>query len=136
MPSNLNPVPSVSKETHGEDHVAWSAWLTNARDMINKGKTPTVETPIASGGSIPISTSIVRVISNTSGNVNAVLGLGYDGQQIDIEGLSDVKTVTLVDGSGIKLVGGVSMVLGQYDSIRLIFNKNSNLWIERNRTNH
>jgi len=59
-----------------------------------------------------------------------------DGTRITIIGTSDVNTLTLDDGTGLALAGGVSMVLGQYDSITLVFNEAMGIWIEISRSNN
>jgi len=60
---------------------------------------------------------------------------GLNGQILVIIGQSDVNTVTLTDGNGMRLAGNVT--LGQYDTITLIFDAVvSNDWIELCRSNN
>lgn len=67
---------------------------------------------------------------------NPQIAAGQHGQEISIIGYSDVNTLTLDDGNGLKLAGGVSMVLGQDDIIRLKYSITNAVWFEISRSDN
>lgn len=60
----------------------------------------------------------------------------YDGFTITIVGSSDTNTLTLDDGTGLQLEGGVQCVLGVGDSITLFYSTELDLWVEVSRSNN
>jgi hypothetical protein len=61
---------------------------------------------------------------------------GFDGQKITIIGSSDSDTLTLDDGTGLQLAGGVQFVLGLGDSIVFVYIAALDLWVEISRSNN
>lgn len=90
-----------------------------------------------------ISTMLVfdklRIQSSTAGDTNITAnpqvanGL-FDGQQLHFIGQDDTKTVTFDDGAGLKLAGGLSVTLGEGDSLVLTWDDGLSLWVEDYRT--
>lgn len=64
----------------------------------------------------------------------------FDGQEITIWGHSDTYTLTLDDGNGLQLAGGVSCVLGKGDCIKLKFMNTASMgmgdWYEISRSDN
>lgn len=69
-------------------------------------------------------------------SANPQIADGFDGQIIEITGLSDVNTLTLEDGNGLQLEGGSACVLGSGDVISLKYILSLDLWVERHRSNN
>jgi hypothetical protein len=112
----------------------WIDWLGKLRDHVNFGEPPSDVVEITNNESIGIISSLMRVISKTAGNVTA-LGITtghYDGQNFSIEGSDDTRTVTLIDGNGIKLING-NMILKENYIIKFHYNATKKLWIENYR---
>ena len=85
------------------------------------------------GDSIASTYSSVKVVGN-AGPVtltsNPQIAAGSDGQVIIIKGTDDVNTVTLVDGSGLSLIGDASFALGNKDTIMLMYDSDDSEWTE------
>ena len=65
---------------------------------------------------------------------NPQIESGSDGEMITIKGNSNTNTLTLDDTDGLRLTG--QMVLGQHDSITLIYSAYSGVWFEVSRSNN
>lgn len=61
---------------------------------------------------------------------------GNDGQIITIVGSSDVNTLTLDDGNGLQLAGGVQFIVGVGDTITLMYITTLDLWVEISRSDN
>lgn len=120
----------------------FSDWFLRLKDQVNEGEIPAdVQDVAATEGvklSAPVHDIIIRIQSNTSGNVDIAavpqIEYGFDGQKITLEGMDAAKTVTLDDGDGLKLAGGASFTLGEDDVITLHYNAGKKLWIENTRS--
>jgi len=115
----------------------WQDWFEKLRDQVNFGEPPSDVVAIDAATGIRVTTKLIRVISNTAGNVtvtaNPAFTTGYyDGQDLIIEGSDDTKTVTLTDGNGVKLING-NMVLKENYVIRFHYNYSKKIWIENYR---
>lgn len=96
--------------------------------------TPSADTSITAGGGITVTHSVMRVqgdggavditanpqITAATGEVTVVI----------IQGLSDTNTVTIEDGTGVALCGGVTAVLGKNDNISLMYDTGETEWLE------
>ena len=65
---------------------------------------------------------------------NPQIEASSDGEMITIKGNSNTNTLTLDDTDGLRLAG--QMVLGQHDSITLIYSAYSGIWFEVSRSNN
>jgi hypothetical protein len=110
-------------------------WLTDAVDHINGFRNTGKLQVILSSTPIKRRSLIERVQSGTAGDVQISgiqISQGLDGQLLKIVGTDDVKTVTLVDGSGVKLTGGnITFSLGTV--LDLHYDGLLNLWVENSR---
>jgi hypothetical protein len=59
---------------------------------------------------------------------NPQIATGLEGQLITIIGNSDTNILTLSDGNGLHLPGGVSVILGKNDSITLRYSIEDSIW--------
>lgn len=118
----------------------WNVWLNQLRNDVDFGKPPSSNTDITASIGIKLTHDIMRIQSATAGPItttaNPQISKGQDGQQIVLEGLDDVKTVTITNGNGLALAGGLSFVIGNNDVIGLIYNEAKNLWLEKHRSNN
>jgi len=94
---------------------------------------PSADTSITAGGGITVTNSLMRV-QGSGGAVditaNPQIAAGTDGEIVIIQGVSDVNTVKLDDGTGLALCGGVSMTLGNNDNISFMYDSGETEWLE------
>lgn len=131
---------SLDNPNHGKLSRTWGDWMNNLKNLVNTGEPPSKDTDVTAAGGINLLSPLMRIQSATAGAItiikNPQITAGYDGQEILIEGLSDVKTPTITTGNGLKLAGGASFAIGEDDTIKLHFNKAKNLWIEISRSDN
>lgn len=65
---------------------------------------------------------------------NPQISGGVLGKFLVVEGKSDTNTLTLDDGDGLQLSGGMSFTMGAGDSILFVYN--GTVWIELSRSNN
>lgn len=115
----------------------WNVWFNNAKNLINFGEPPSKNTDITAAVGIQLLSPKMRIQSVTAGAIiitaDPQISPGYDGQEITIQGLDNVKTVQIADGTGIKLIGASPFIFDQYAIMKFHFNKSDNLWIEISR---
>lgn len=118
----------------------WNVWLNNVRDFIDFGVAASPNTDVVATAGIKITNNLMRIKSSTGAPItitaNPQISNGSDGQLLILEGLDNTATIQIVNGSGLALAGGVAFVIGNNDTIRLIFNKNKGLWLELSRSNN
>lgn len=131
---------SPDNPNHGKLSRTWGVWMNNLKNLVNTGEPPSKNTDVTAAGGIKLTTNDMRIQSATAGAIivsaNPQITPGFDNQKISLEGLSDVKTVAVTNGNGLKLAGGASFVIGEDDTIHLHFNKAKNLWIEDSRSDN
>lgn len=95
---------------------------------------PSGDTSIVAGtGIVSIINTIVRVAGSGGAvdiTANPQIEAGADGQILIVQGTNDTNTVTLDDGTGLALCGGVSMVLAKNDNISLMYDLGESEWLE------
>lgn len=123
----------------GKLNPAWQTYFKNTRDEINLGEAPAPQQEIAATVGIKATSQrtniTIRIISATAGDTNVTanprVSAGFDGQVVTLVGEDDTKTVTLADGSGLKL--SASITLKEHTSLVLEYNEEKTLWIEKSR---
>lgn len=102
-------------------------------------ETPSADTAITAAGGITVTKPVMRIVGD-GGPINITsdpqIVAGVDGQRVLLQGTSDVNTVTLDDGTGLALSGGVSFTIGQNDIIEFIYDSGESLWIEIGRSDN
>ncbi len=92
---------------------------------------------ISAGSSIPVANSIVKIAGN-GGAVNIdydpQITDGVHGQIIILRGTSNTNTVTLEELNGLALTDGLSFVLGNKDTMSLMYDAGDDQWIEISRS--
>jgi hypothetical protein len=100
--------------------------------------TPSVVTNVIAGTGIIVNKTVMKV-QGSGGPVdisaNPQISVGVDGQYLIIKGSSNTNTVKLEDGAGLTLEGGIPFVLGDRDTITLIYDASSSTWLETSRSN-
>ena len=95
---------------------------------------------ITAAGGIPATKLASEIRFNQAAAIdisaNPQIADGFDGQIIEITGLSDVNTLKLDDGDGLQLAGGNSFTLGSGDVISLKYILSLDLWVERFRSDN
>ncbi len=101
---------------------------------------PVSQTNLTTVNPIQATGSLIRV-QGASGPVDYPVGATQisasgvaDGQVIVIKGLSNPNSVTLDDGNGLDLNGGVKFIIGAGDTITLVYDALTGNWIEITRT--
>jgi hypothetical protein len=98
---------------------------------------PSTTVSVAAGVSIPVTNSIVKIVGN-SGPVNLSNGhqltTGADGQIIILRGTNNTNTVTLEEANGLALTDGLSFILGNKDTMSLMYDASDDQWIEISRS--
>jgi len=69
------------------------------------------------------------------------IAVADDGTEIVIIGANNIKTLELQDetnlvGSGLRLAGGLNVVLGLYDTLSLVYDATVGYWLETSRSNN
>lgn len=132
------PLKNVTDVESGTFKSFWYKWFSSVTKFVNEGQEASAVTEIDSNVGIRVISTLMRVISSTSGNVditaNPQVSKGFDRQTLTIEGNSDIKTVQLDNGNGLDLKGG-TMILGEGDVIGLHYNAVRSVWIENYRNN-
>lgn len=104
------------------------------------GTTPVNTGEITAGTGIIVSmlSQDMRYNGTSAINItaNPQIVAGNDGDVIELTGLSDVNTLTLDDGTGLQLQGGISFVLGSGDVICLKYVASLNVWVEKFRSDN
>lgn len=117
----------------------WSVWMNSLQNHTNFGTPPSKDTNITATNGIRVTSDKMRIISATAGNttptINPQISKGFDGQHLMIEGLDDIKTVTIRNADGVSLKSGATFVVGKDDIIEFNFNESKNLWIEKSNNN-
>jgi hypothetical protein len=97
-------------------------------------------TAYANDASIAVSYSIVRVAGDGGATVldtdPAVADGGKDGQIVIIQGCSDTNTVQIADACNTQLSGGVAFTLGLGDTLMLVWDDGSSIWMELTRSDN
>jgi hypothetical protein len=101
--------------------------------FVNSNQTPANDGAITPYGHVRVAGNGGAVVLDTD---PAISNGTYDTEEIVIEGTSDTNTVEIADGCNTALAGGASMVLGQYDILRLRWNSSASLWVELSRSNN
>jgi hypothetical protein len=91
-------------------------------------------TSVADDAAITVTNTIMRMVG---ADADAVLDTDpaindgiSDGQIVTIQGTADGNLVTIADNVNTQLAGGVSMSLGDGDTITLMWDSNYSMWIE------
>ena len=98
---------------------------------------PSAVALISAGSSIPVANSIVKLVGNggpVNISFNPQLEDGVHGQIIILRGASNVNTVTLEEGNGLALTDGLSFILGNKDTMSLMYDAADDQWIEISRS--
>ena len=137
----IYPHPQQHKvlDEQGKMSPAWQKYFESNKDEVNRGENPAPQQEIATTVGIKVTsprTNItIRIISATAGDttVTAVPQVlaGFDGQIITLFGEDNTKTVTLADGTGLKLSAGITFK--EHTSLVLEYNAEKKLWIEKTR---
>lgn len=137
----LSPFPQ-DKFLHpnGKFNRTWDVWMNHLKNTVNFGQPPSSDTDVVAAEGIRLTSPKMRIQSATAGaiNISAIpqMSPGYDGQRALIQGLSDIRTVQINNGNGLKLAGAASFVFGEDDTMDLHFNAAKQLWIEISRSNN
>jgi len=99
--------------------------------------TPSADTSITAAGGITVTNALMRIQGDggaidITADPQIVAGTS-DGQIVVLQGVSDANTVTLDDGTGLALAGGVSFVIGNNDNIGMMWDSGESEWLENNR---
>ncbi len=101
---------------------------------------PASQTNLTTVNPIQATGSLIR-IQGATGPVDYPVGATQisvtgvvDGQVIVLKGLSNTNSVTLDDGNGLDLNGGVKFIIGAGDTITLVYDALTGNWIELTRT--
>lgn len=137
----IGPFPKDKIIQDGGDLVrTWNVWMNKLQNFVNYGQPPSKNTDVVAADGIKVTSSNMRIQSTTAGAItvtaNPQITPGYDGQELRLEGVDNVKTVTITNGNGLVLTGGASFTLGNNDVISLQFNKAKGLWIEDHRADN
>jgi hypothetical protein len=134
---------AASLTNNNKTSVHYKEWFNKVKDHVNEGEAPegTQEISASTGVLIPSPVTNLTIRLEGSGgavdiSANPQIVHGFDGQRITLEGTSATNTVKLDDGDGLKLAGGASFTIGEYDVISFHFNVNKSLWIENSRSNN
>jgi len=82
-------------------------------------------------GTISVSKSYIKVVGNGGAvtlNNDPAIEDGTNGKIVVIQGTSDTNTVTIANGVNTKLANGVSITLGEDDTVGFMFNGSE--WVE------
>jgi hypothetical protein len=116
------------------EHPLWKNWFSKMREIINNGFQPSDIVEIENNSAINITSPLMRVIGKEGaialGNPQIILFGVTDGYRIKIKGSDDTKTVSISDGSGVRLIGVSPFVLKKDYMIGLHYDANDNVWIE------
>jgi len=95
-------------------------------------------TNITAIGGITVTADVMRIQGDGGAieiTANPQIAAPYqDGTVVELEGMSDVNTVQLDDGTGLQLAGAVSFVMGEGDTIKLRWNLVRTVWVELSRS--
>ena len=101
---------------------------------------PAMQNNLTNVNPIVASGSLIR-IQGASGPVDFAPGATQidvvgvaDGQVIVLKGMSNANSVTLDDGSGLELSGGVKFIMGTGDTLTLVYDALTGNWVELSRT--
>ncbi|MCE2929078.1 MAG: hypothetical protein LW817_05565 [Candidatus Caenarcaniphilales bacterium] len=100
--------------------------------------TPSAIQSLSTGSTIAVTNSIINIAGNAGAvdlSSNPQIADGTHGQVIIIKGTSNTNTVTLDDGTGFSLNNGLNVVLGNRDTLTLMYDAGDDLWIEISRSN-
>jgi hypothetical protein len=117
----------------------WKTYFNNLKNEVNLGEAPADIQQVTASKSIKVGSQrtgiTIRVVSASAGNVtvtaNPQVESGFDGQLITIVGEDNTRTVTLNDGTGLKLSG--TIVLKENTNLVLEYNAHKSVWIEKSR---
>lgn len=132
----------INEQSSPQEATHWHNFLQTIHSAIEKGQPVGNAVPIIAAQGIvleqSIRSSIVRIISATSGNctitANPQIIAGFDGQELTLEGSDNTRTVTLSNGNGLQLLGGATITLKNGDIIKLHYNAVRTIWIENYRS--
>ncbi len=101
---------------------------------------PAMQNNLTNVNPIVASGSLIR-IQGASGPVDFAPGATQidvvgvaDGQVVVLKGISNANSVTLDDGSGLELSGGVKFIMGLGDTLTLVYDALTGNWVELSRT--
>jgi len=137
----LGPFPKEKiSEDDGNITRTWNVWMNKVQNHTNFGQPPSPNTDVTATEGIKLTSHNMRIQSVTAGAItitaNPQITPGYDGQELRLEGLDNVKTVTITNGNGLDLTGGASFTIGNNDVINLHYNKAKDLWTEDHRADN
>jgi hypothetical protein len=123
---NANPQALIINTDNSIAYGFESIYVPNAAS--NSG------TSVADDAAITVTNTIMRMVG---ADADAVLDTDpaindgiADGQIVTIQGTADGNLVTIADNVNTQLAGGVSMSLGDGDTITLMWDSNYSMWIE------
>jgi hypothetical protein len=113
----------------------WNTIYANSIDQSFVSPTPSVISGIGAGFTLSPTTGYVLVSATaprTSDGTTAIADGTQGGQQLILQGTSDVNTITIQDGANTAMAGNCT--LGNADTLSLIWD--STTWIETARSNN
>lgn len=132
----------ITTKAHGQ-LTLFDNWLSTLHTFVRHGTKASVihVSPTQSINLTSDYKDILLRIRSTAGTpitmtVDPQITGGVDGQRITFEGIDSTATVTFVTNNGLKLAGGASFTLAQYDILVLQFNEAESLWLERSRSDN
>jgi fibronectin-binding autotransporter adhesin len=122
-----------------QGNVGIGTWIPSASINVNGtvSLTPSAATNITAGGGITVTRTIMRVAGSGGAvtvTANPAIAAGSDGQEVIILGTDSTNTVTLTNGNGLQLAGGVSFTFNKGSTMSLIYDAVNSKWVEVSRS--
>jgi len=120
-------------------NVGIGTWIPSANFNVvgTVSMTPSSAVSVSAGTSIAVTRTIVRIIGNGGAvtvTANPAIAAGQDGQEVIVIGTDSTDTVTLTNGNGLQLAGGVSFTFNKGSTMSLIYDAVNSKWVEISRS--
>lgn len=93
-----------------------------------------VSRAITAAGGVDRSYPVMYLSASSAVDITAspqIVAGTFNGQTLELWGSSDTNTITIDDGTGVQLAGGVSVTLGRNDGICFWWKASDSVWVEK-----